>query len=100
MLEYTKQRAQARHAPEGQHWWGGQGWALIRPAPGQLLGGARGQLNDHVVFSPPGQRAEQWKDLAVEWMVRSRDLNELALSIMPVCSMVVRVPSAMNAGRW
>lgn len=96
MLEYIKQRAQARHAPEGRHWWSGQGGALIRPAPRELLGGARGQLNDDVVFSPLGERAEQRKDLALERMVRGRDLQELALWVMSVCSLVVRVRKNMS----
>lgn len=91
MLEYTKQRTKACHTPEGHHWGSGQGWALIRPAPGQLLGGAGRQLNDDVILSLLGQGAEQRKDLAVEGMMGSRDLNELALWAMPVCSLLVRV---------
>ena len=100
MLEYTKQLTKARHTPEGQHRGSGQGWALIRPAPGELLGGAGGQLNDDVVFSLLGQSTEQRKDLAVEWMVRGCHLKELTLWVMPVCSLLVRVPSAMNEDRW
>ncbi|HEY7350188.1 MAG TPA: hypothetical protein VH599_17855, partial [Ktedonobacterales bacterium] len=53
--------------------------------------------NNDVILSLLGQRAEQRKDLAVEWMVRGCDLKELALWVMPVCSLLVRVQSSTSA---
>jgi hypothetical protein len=73
---------------------------MVCPALGQLLGGARRKLNDDVAFSLPGEGAEQRKYLALEGMMGSRHLNELALWNMPVCSMVVRVPSGTKIDRW
>jgi len=41
-----------------------------------------------------GKRANQGKHLALERVVERRDLNELALWMMPICSMLVRVSRA------
>ena len=72
--------------------WGRKGWALIGPALRHLLRGARGQLNDQVGLSLLGERANQGKYLTLERVVERRHLNELALWMMLLCSMLVRVP--------
>ncbi len=91
LLQYIKQFPQAGHAELGNDWRGGLGRAAISPALGHLLRGSRGQLNDHVALSVFGKRANQGKHLALERVVERRDLNELALWMMPICSMLVRV---------
>jgi hypothetical protein len=47
-----------------------------------------------------GERANQGKDLAVERVVERRDLNELALLSMLLCSMLIKVATAMNEPVW
>jgi hypothetical protein len=91
LLHYIKQRTDAGHTPQGDDLRAGKGWALIGPALGYLLGGAGGQLNDDIALSLFGERANQGKHLALERVVERRDLNELALWMMLICSMLVRV---------
>ncbi|MBO0795934.1 MAG: hypothetical protein J2P36_34000 [Ktedonobacteraceae bacterium] len=52
---------------------------MIGPTRRHLLRGSGGQLNDQIGLSLLDQRAKQGKHLAVEWVVVSCHLNELAL---------------------
>jgi hypothetical protein len=97
MLQYTKQLTKVRHTEQGQNLREGSGFASIGPALRQLLGGTGRQLNDHIGLSLLGERAEQGKHLALEGVMGSRDLNELARWRMLVCSMLIRVATAMSA---
>jgi hypothetical protein len=48
-------------------------------------------MDDHIALSMFGERANQGKHLALERVVGRRHLNELALWMILICSMVVRV---------